>query len=320
MTLAKKINFSGFGFELGQMQRGLIASPEKARDYFSILSNAGIVIEDQGCITQYGPQTKMKFFSESDLKKINWDHYIEAYHKTFTLLNNESILLNWGGDHSIAIATVGAFVRNHLDGYVIWIDAHADLNLPSFSLTGNLHGMPMSILLNLNNVSSYNFKWLEQYLSPEKLIYIGLRDLDPFEEDIIQKLKIKNFTRRSIRKIGIENVINEICQIVNDSPVHISFDIDSVDPRVAPSTGVPVNDGLSLDELHLLAVRFSEFNLQSVDMVELNPSLGTQLQVDQTFITAMNFLKNLFTYPGGFYERMGKRIETDDTLKMEWSI
>ena len=225
-----------------------------------------------------------------------------------------------GGDHSIAIATVGAFVRNHLDGYVIWIDAHADLNLPSFSLTGNLHGMPMSILLNLNNVSSYNFKWLEQYLSPEKLIYIGLRDLDPFEEDIIQKLKIKNFTRRSIRKIGIENVINEICQIVNDSPVHISFDIDSVDPRVAPSTGVPVNDGLSLDELHLLAVRFSEFNLQSVDMVELNPSLGTQLQVDQTFITAMNFLKNLFTYPGGFYERMGKRIETDDTLKMEWSI
>lgn len=318
----KKIHYSGLGIELGQMHRGLTASPEKAKEYFNILENAGLEIQDCGSLGQSQFQPKVKFFNESDLKKIKWDYYFEAFEKTKSLLegHDKNILLNWGGDHSVAMSTVGAFVSTYIDGYVIWIDAHADLNLPSYSLTGNLHGMPMAILLNLNNISNYHFKWLNKFLNPEKLIYVGLRDLDPFEEESIEKLNIKAFTRRRVRKWGIENVLNEIIHTIKDHPVHISFDIDSVDPRIAPSTGVPVNDGLSAEDLHSIGTRLSQCNLKSIDMVELNPSLGTSLQVDQTFITAMHFLKTLLTYPGGFNESMGERTKTDDSFKMEWTI
>lgn len=317
--MKKKINYSGLGIELGQMHRGLTSSPEKAKEYFSILENAGLEIHDRGSLVQPQLHSKVKFFNESDLKKINWDYYFEAFEKTKNLLG-ENVLLNWGGDHSVAMSTVGAFVSTFPDGYVLWIDAHADLNLPSYSLTGNLHGMPMAILLNLNNISNYHFKWLETFLNPEKLIYIGLRDLDPFEEETIERLNIKAFTRRRVRKWGIENVLNEIIHTVKDSPIHISFDIDSVDPRIAPSTGVPVNDGLSAQDLQAMGARFSQCNLKSIDMVELNPSLGSSLQVDQTYITAMHFLKTLLAYPGGFNESMGERIKTDDSVKMEWTI
>lgn len=316
-----KMNFNGLGIELGQTQRGLANSPEKAKQYFTILRNAGIEIEDCGLIGQAERSPRMKFFNESDLKKINWKTFEDIYRRTLQLLEDPNPLLNWGGDHSIALATVSAFTQKYPEGYVIWIDAHADLNLPNYSLTGNLHGMPMSVLLNLQNIARHHFKWINSSLRPDKLFYIGLRDLDPFENETIEKLNIKAFTRRRVRKWGIDPILNEIVHAIGDRPVHISFDIDSVDPRIAPSTGVPVADGLSEEDLRKIAVRFqSSLNLKSIDMVELNPLLGTPLQVDQTFITAMNFLKTLFAYPGGFDESMGKGNQTEYSSQMEWSF
>lgn len=314
------LNFSGIGLELGQMQRGLIASPLKAKEYFSILQNAGIAVIDRGTLSQNQFTSKAKFFNDSDLRKFQWSLFEEIYTKCSDLYNEEGILLNWGGDHSIAISTVGAFVRHFPDGHVLWIDAHADLNLPSYSLTGNLHGMPMSILLNLNNIAGHHFKWLMRSLNPEKLIYVGLRDLDPFEEETIERLGIKAYTRRRIRKWGAQNVFEEILHKVKNDPVHLSFDVDSVDPRIAPSTGVPVNDGLSEEDLRLMGEKFSHLNIKSIDAVELNPSIGTALQIDQTFITTMQFLKTLLTHPGGFDESMGQRLEADNSSQMEWSF
>lgn len=319
-SLKTSIHFSGLGIELGQMHRGLKDSPEKALQYISILENAGIEVENQGVIV-LAKHGRAKFFNESDLKKIGWSHFEEAYHKTFSLLQSNKKLLNWGGDHSIALATVGAFVEAFPDGHVIWIDAHADLNLPSYSLTGNLHGMPMAMLLNLNNIARYNFSWIKSLLKPERIIYIGLRSLDPFEEETIEKLGITTFTRRRVRKWGIDNVLNEVIHKIGKNPVHISFDIDSVDPRIAPSTGVPVNDGLSEEELMKMSERFrSSLDIRSIDMVELNPLIGTSLQVDQTFITAMHFLKNLFAHPGGYDESMGQRNQAKHTTQVEWAF
>lgn len=316
-----KMNFNGLGIELGQMQRGLVNSPEKAKEYFSILRNAGIEVEDCGTMAQSERFSRVKFFNESDLKKISWNEFEEIYNRTFDLLGESDPLLNWGGDHSVALSTVGAFTKKYPDGYVVWIDAHADLNLPNYSLTGNLHGMPMSVLLNLQNIAGHHFNWLSSPLRPDKLIYIGLRDLDPFENETIEKLNIKAFTRRRVRKWGIDNVLNEVIHTIGNSPVHISFDIDSVDPRIAPCTGVPVSDGLSEEELTRMAVRFqSSLNIKSIDVVELNPQLGTPLQVDQTFITAMQFLKTLFASPGGFDESMGKRNQAEHITQMEWAF
>lgn len=314
------LNFSGIGCEMGQMHRGLAASCVKASEYFSILENAGIDVVHRGVLMQER-YSRMKFFNESDIKKMKWDFFENVFEKTLGLLSEESLLLNWGGDHSVTLSTVSAFVNQFSEGYVIWIDAHADLNLPSYSLTGNLHGMPLSLLLNLNDIGRYNFKWMKTFLKPEKLVYLGLRDLDPFEQETIDKLGISAFTRKQIRQMGIDAVIDEILGKIGDAPVHISFDIDSVDPRLAPSTGVPVGDGLSDEELQKLAMRFrSSLDIRSVDMVEINPSIGNTLQVDQTFITAMHFLKNLFAHPGGFDESMGERIEAKYSSQMERSF
>lgn len=321
--MEKIINFSGLGFEIGQMKRGLTCSPVSARNYFSILNNAGITLLDRGDVLQDETISKVKFFSESDLKNIHWNKYQQAFLKTLSLLEENIPLINWGGDHSVAMASVGAFSHCYKDGYVIWIDAHADLNLPSQSLSGNLHGMPMAVLLNLENIAGYHFKWIKQYLDPKKIIYIGLRDLDPFEQGIINSLGIKAFTYTDVEKIGINSVVEEILTIVNDQPLHISFDIDSVDPTYAPSTGVPVERGLSPVDLEYLARMFyQKLNIRSVDIVEINPMIGTSLEVDQTYITAFHFLKSLFTHNtnGDLYENMGTRSQTKCFNEMEWSL
>jgi len=106
---------------------------------------------------------------------------------------------------------------------VIWIDAHADLNLPSKSLTGNFHGMPVSVLCNLDDIATYQFKWLKSYLNPRKLIYLGLRDIDPFEKDVISSMGIKSFSMNEIKSDGLEVVLDKILSIVSNEPVHVSL-------------------------------------------------------------------------------------------------
>lgn len=321
--MENSINFSGLSIEVGQMERGLISSPIYARNFFYILKNIGLNLVDRGDLFQEELSSRVKIFVESDLKKIHWNNYHQAYSKTISLLQENTPLINWGGDHSVAISTVGAFTHCFNDGYVIWIDAHADLNLPSKSLTGNLHGMPLAVLLNLEGVANDHFKWITQTLNPKKLIYLGLRDLDPFEKNTIAELGIKAFYFEDIQRNGIDFVAQQIVETVKDHPVHISFDIDSVDPQFAPSTGVPVEKGLTPIDLDILGKTFFlNLNIRSVDVVELNPLLGTRLEVDQTFITAFIFLKSIFThiYPGDHYESMGKRDQTKRFDEMEWGI
>lgn len=305
------------------MKRGLVSSPLSARNYFYILRNVGLNLVDRGDLFQEELSSRVKIFSESDLKKIQWNNYRLAYTKTISLLKENIPLISWGGDHSVAISTVGAFTHCFNDGYVVWIDAHADLNLPSKSLTGNLHGMPLAVLLNLEGIASYHFKWIRKALDPKKLIYLGLRDLDAFERNIIAELGIKAFYFEDIQREGIEVVAQQIAETIKDHPVHISFDIDSVDPQFAPSTGVPVEKGLRPHDLDLLGKSFfHNLNIRSVDVVEVNPLLGTGLEIDQTFITAFIFLKSIFTHinPGDLYESMGKRDQAKRFDEMEWGL
>jgi arginase len=320
--MKKIINFSGLGFEVGQTKKGLTLSPEFARNYFSILRNADLEIVDREDLLDESPSL-IKVYNDFDLAHVKWTKYKEAYSKTIGLLRENIPLINWGGDHSVAISTVGAFTHCFKNGYVIWIDAHADLNLPSKSITGNLHGMPLSILLNLENVAKNNFEWIENFLDPKKLIYVGLRDLDPFELEILLTLGIKYYTYEEIQKKGIGFVSNEIIETVKNDPVHISFDIDSVNPEYAPSTGVPVASGLTQNDLSLLGdMFFSNLNIRSLDIVEVNPLIGTSLQVDQTYIIAFNFFRSIFTHmnPGDQDERVGKRSQAERLDEMEWCL
>lgn len=318
--MKKIIQFSGIGFESGQSKRGLIYSPQKSREYFYILKNAGIEVQDFGDIIEEEKKEARKIYSTDQLPGYCFKKHEEAYLKNSLLFENEKLLVSWGGDHSVGIPTVGAFLKNYPAGYVLWIDAHADINLPEESISGHLHGMPLAVLMNLRNIAGDNFSWIKNYLLPERLIYLGIRDLDPFEVACIEKLEITYYTMKEIRRIGIKKVVEEIKLKIKDTPLHVSFDIDSVDPEYAPSTGVPVEGGLDVLDLESIAKNIQDCNLKSMDIVELNPSIGQNLEVDQTFITGVQFLKNSLVYTGGKNEVMGNGFETEYQTHMEWAL
>lgn len=172
-------------------------------------------------------------------------------------------------------------VSAHPEACLIWIDAHADINTISTTESGNLHGMPVSFLLGLNTPDQIQalsapsassnqtepapFSWIEPgKLTPDRLVYIGLRDLDQGERRILKELKIKCFTMHDVDKYGIGRVMELALDHVNpgrDRPIHLSFDVDALDPTVAPSTGTPVRGGLTFREGHYICEAVYETGL-----------------------------------------------------------
>lgn len=192
-------------------------------------------------------------------------------------------VLTLGGDHSIAIGTISGTakaVRERLgrDMAVIWVDAHADINTPETSDSGNIHGMPVSFLTGLATDTAENpFGWIteDQRISPAKLVYIGLRDVDRGEKKILKDNNIKAFSMHDIDRHGIGKVMDmALGWIGRDTPIHLSFDVDALDPMWAPSTGTPVRGGLTLREGDFIAECVHETgSLVALDLVEVNPNL-----------------------------------------------
>ena len=195
-----------------------------------------------------------------------------------------------GGDHSVSIGSIAALLTNCPNLVVVWVDAHADLNTPETTTSGNLHGMPLSFLLDLPKSRSLpGFEWIHSVplLCPSRLIYIGLRDVDPPEQRFIQKYNIRTFTMKDVRKIGLSNIMKILSVYLSSlspSPhVHLSFDIDAIDPVHAPATGTPVKGGLSEKEAYCVTKTLAETKLlKSMDLVEINPELNTDADQGQT--------------------------------------
>ncbi|CAF9924647.1 Arginase, catabolizes arginine to ornithine and urea [Imshaugia aleurites] len=195
------------------------------------------------------------------------------------------LVLTLGGDHSIAIGTVSGTaraIRERLgrEMAVVWVDAHADINTPETSESGNIHGMPVAFLTGLAREERRDvFGWLRgegaEALSLKKLVYIGLRDIDRGEKRILREHGVKAFSMHDIDKHGIGRVMEmALGHIGNDTPIHLSFDVDALDPQWAPSTGTPVRGGLTLREGDFIAECVHETgSLVAMDLVEVNPSL-----------------------------------------------
>ncbi|KAI9725077.1 MAG: A-agglutinin attachment subunit precursor [Candelaria pacifica] len=192
--------------------------------------------------------------------------------------------LTLGGDHSIAIGSIAGTakaIRERLDGKemaVIWVDAHADINTPESSESGNIHGMPVAFLTGIAKEEKKDvFGWLQedQLISTKKLVYIGLRDIDPGEKKTLREHKIKAFSMHDIDRHGIGRVMDmALAHIGTDTPIHLSFDVDALDPVFAPSTGTPVRGGLTLREGDFIAECVHETGqMIGFDLVEVNPEL-----------------------------------------------
>lgn len=195
-------------------------------------------------------------------------------------------VLTLGGDHSIAIGTISGTARAIKERLgrelaVIWVDAHADINTPETSESGNIHGMPVAFLTGLaTEKNEETFGWIreDQRISTKKLVYIGLRDIDRGEKKILREHGIKAFSMHDIDRHGIGRVMDmALGWIGSDTPIHLSFDVDALDPMWAPSTGTPVRGGLTLREGDFIAECVAETgSLIALDLVEVNPSLDVQ--------------------------------------------
>lgn len=211
---------------------------------------------------------------------------------TAAAVAENDFMLTLGGDHSIAMGTVAGILKQRPNTGIIWVDAHADINTPYTSETGNIHGMPVAFLMKHPHTQDIpQFEWLKDYpeLDPRNIVYIGLRDVDSGERRIIRQNGIKAFTMQDVDKYGIGAVMDKaIRHLTNDRrldvPIHLSLDIDGVDPLFAPSTGTRVFGGLTYREAYYICESLAETGLlASMDLVEVNPSLGdTQDAAERT--------------------------------------
>lgn len=181
-----------------------------------------------------------------------------------------------GGDHSIAIGTLAGLTRHYRNLGVIWIDAHSDLNTPDTTPTGNIHGMSLAVSLGKGDRRLTSIGGVKSSIKPGHVVLIGARSLDQGERDFIRREDIACFTMQDIDRMGMFRVMEEAIRISSTGTdgVHLSFDIDSVDPKIAPGTGTPVQGGLSYREAHLAMEMLSESGiLTSAEFVENNPLL-----------------------------------------------
>jgi arginase len=180
-----------------------------------------------------------------------------------------------GGDHSIALGTLGGLASVHGPGAVLWFDAHGDLNTPATTPSGNVHGMPLAAALGLDHDSFASDAWPLPALTPDRVVLIGVRSLDEPERAYVRESGVGVYTMSELDRRGIEPAVREALERVEGAPfVHVSLDMDVVDPDVAPGVGTPVRGGLSYREAHLALELVAESGvLSSFEIVEVNPIL-----------------------------------------------
>lgn len=240
---------------------------------------------------------KEKTFKELD--KNNKKKNIKALNKFNEELYNtiikskENFTITLGGDHSITIASALASKKKHKNIGVIWIDSHSDFHDLKTTISGNIHGMPFATICNQNgNELSYFFD--EEYFNPHNAVLVGARDIETDEYKKLKEAEIKIFTTKDIQEKGTENIMKQAIKIAknNTDGIHISYDLDVIDPKIAPGVSVKAKDGITekeafeiLDEI----IKNKEL-IKSFDLVEFNPDYDID---NKTEIIANKILKNL---------------------------
>jgi arginase len=267
----------GAALDLGAGRRGVDMGPSAIRyaDLDDRLGELGIGCADWGNVpTAVAEATasgdpKARFLTEI---KETCERIARAVAHA---LGEERTPIVLGGDHSIALGTLGGMASVHGTGGAIWFDAHGDLNTPATTPSGNVHGMPLGAALGRDTESFASEAWPLPALDPAHVVLVGVRSLDDGERAYVRESGIGAYTMSEIDRRGIEPVVREALERVGVAPfVHISVDMDVVDPDVAPGVGTPVRGGLSYREAHLAMELVAESGLlSSLEVVEVNPIL-----------------------------------------------
>lgn len=294
-----KIELIGFPMFYGCDRPGVEHGPDKLRDngLVEILKKYNEEVNDNGNIEVESVDTDAKYASHSSMKYLKQvvegnERLAEAVERA---MNKGNLSFVVGGDHSLGLGSLaGVRASSKEDFAVIWIDAHADLNITESSPSGNIHGMPLGASAGLGDEILTSLYVKGQKVKPENIYILGLRSVDEGEEVIIKDHGINIWRMSDIRDRGMDTIIRELLEKIADSGIkniHLSYDIDSLDKSLVPGTGTPVEDGLEIEESRDLVKAIIETGkIRSIDFVEFNPV------IDQDDITLKSSLAMLETF------------------------
>lgn len=296
------IRIFGVPMDLGQTRRGVDMGPSAVR-YAGLqerLERLGYDVHDGGNIevvqVEQMKEMPREITAQADNKARclpEVSHICQrVYENTVRTVNADEKIIFLGGDHSISIGTVAGVTRHSPIG-LIWIDAHADINTPETTPSGNIHGMSMATLLGDGPTDLVNIGYEGAKVRPEQIVMIGLRDIDPGERGKLRQNGITVFTMRQIDELGMATVLRLTLERLRQYPyLHVSLDLDGLDPEVAPGVGTPVPGGLSYREAHLsMEILADSGKVRSLDIVEINPILDN---INSTGRVAVELAASLF--------------------------
>jgi len=294
--MSKKLSIIGMPMDLGQMRRGVDMGPSAIR-YAGInerLSPLFDDIHDLGDIPIGRPEVVVD--QESNLRNLDLvaEKTTMLAEKVDEAVKSGSFPLVLGGDHSIAIGTLAGVSKHYKNLGVIWYDAHGDLNTAETSPSGNIHGMPLACSIGLGHTKLTEIGGFFPKVKPENVVIIGARSLDDGERLLIKETGIKVYTMHEIDRMGMAKVMEETIAYLKERTdgVHLSLDLDGLDPSECPGVGTPVMGGISYRESHLAMEMLEEANIiTSAEFVEVNPILDEK---NKTASIAVGLMGSLF--------------------------
>jgi len=289
------ISIIGVPLDLGADRRGVDMGPSAIRHAGLVerLQGMGYSIEEKGDIMVNRPDVcqgdsdTLKYLDE--IERVN----IQLCRSVSESMGKGNFPLILGGDHSIAIGTIAGVLQHKKKMGLLWFDAHGDCNTVETSPSGNIHGMSVAVSLGCGHERLTAIGGVQAKLDPAKIVMIGIRDLDQGEKVLLKKLGVTVYTMHEIDILGMAKVMEQAIRIVshNTDGVHVSFDMDAMDPLHAPGVGTPVVGGLTYRESHLAMELISQANIAtSAEFAEVNTVLDNKNQTAKVAVALIGSL------------------------------
>lgn len=293
----REISIIGVPSDYGQRRRGVDMGPSAIR-YAGVAERLGLlgyVVNDEGDIRVFQElETQNEDSTLRNLREvINLSSELAV--AVTKVVEKNAVPLILGGDHSIAIGTLAGLGNHYENLGVIWFDAHADINTPDSTPSGNIHGMPLAISLGLGDERLTHLMGYAPKIKKENIIIIGARSIDEGERVLIKELGIKVYTMHEIDRLGMTHVMEDAIsylKVRHVDGVHLSLDLDALDPLYTPGVGTPVLGGITYRESHLAMEMLQEAGfISSAEFVEVNPILD---ELNRTADVAVALIGSLF--------------------------
>ncbi len=296
-----KIALLGIPIEIGASQAGTLMGPAALRTagIARVLEQLGLTVEDHGDLAKPAtassddpPPANAKYYDEIK----NWVRALSE--RAFALAESGAIPIFMGGDHSLSMGSVNGVARYWQEQdrplFVLWLDAHADYNTPATTITGNMHGMSAAFLCGEPGLDGLLGNQPRAPITPDRLDLFGIRSIDPLEKNLVRERRVAIVDMRAIDEFGVGVLIRRVIERVKarNGVLHLSFDVDFLDPAVAPGVGTTVPGGATYREAHLIMELLHDSGLvRSADIVELNPFLDER---GRTARVAVELIGSLF--------------------------